>query len=176
MEDYTIRNILDSLKNRLDKNSEIGIQATQGYCYTGKCTFNKPATNEEIDKFILDTGWSIPDEYRKFLLIHNGANFFSFEYGGASYLYGIDEIISNASLSISKNLYIIGLHSDLGDIVIDSKRVKEGRKDYMLLSSDEIIDFKCDFKTWLDRMIITYGINYWEWRSKKVPLDDILNE
>lgn len=176
MENYTIKNILDSLKNRLDKNNEIHIQATQGYCYTGKCTFNKPAANEEIDKFIWDTGWSVPDEYREFLLIHNGANFFSFEYGGACYLNSLKQINEDNVAPISKNFYPVGSYTDLGQIVIDSKRVKAGRKDYMFLSSDSIIAFNCDFKTWLDRMIITYGINWWEWSCNEIPLDDILNE
>lgn len=176
MQDYTIKNILDGLKKRLDNNNKTLLQSTNGYCYTGQCTFNEPTTDEAIDKFIAKTGWSIPEEYREFLLIHNGAYFFSYEYGGACGLNSLEQIIFDNVAPISKDFYPIGSYCDLGQIVINSKRVMEGRKDYMFLSSDEIIDFKCDFKTWFDRMIITEGINYWEWRSKTVPLDTILNE
>ena len=176
MQDYTIKNILDGLKKRLDNNNETLLQSTNGYCYTGRCTFNDPATDEAIDKFVAETGWSIPEEYKEFLLIHNGANFFSFQYGGACFLTSLEQIIPCNVASISENFYPIGSYTDLGQVVINSKRIMEGRKDYMFLSSDEIIDFKCDFKTWFDRMIITEGINYWEWRSKIVPLDKILNE
>lgn len=175
MQDCTIKNILDVLKKRLDKNNEIFIQAEQGYCYTSKCIFNEPTTNEAIDKFLEETGWSIPNEYREFLLIHNGANFFSFEYGGACYLNNLEQIIHDNVAPLSKNFNPIG-YSDFGQIVINSKRVKEGRKDYMLLVRDDILDLKCDFKTWFDRMIVTHGMNYWEWESKTVPLDTILNE
>jgi hypothetical protein len=176
LQDYTIRDILDALKRRLDKNNEIFLQSTKGYCYTGKCTFNEPTTSEAIDKFSTETGWSIPNEYREFLLIHNGANFFSFEYGGACYLNSLEQIMSDSLYCISKDFYSIGSYTDLGQVVINSKRVRDGGSDYMFLASDEIIDFRCDFKRWFDRMIITEGINYWEWKSKTVPLDTILNE
>jgi hypothetical protein len=176
LEDYTIKNILDGLKQRLNKDNETLIQSTNGYCYTGKCIFNNPSTNEAIDNFVEKTDWSIPEEYREFLLIHNGANFFSFKYGCACYLNRLEQIIPDNIAPISKDFYPIGSYTDLGQVIINSKRVREGRKDYMFLSSNEIIDFKCDFITWFDRMIITQGINYWEWRRKTVPLDTILNE
>ncbi|MDP4145791.1 MAG: hypothetical protein Q8936_15100 [Bacillota bacterium] len=67
MEDCTIASILDGLKGRLNKDNEILIQSSEGYCYTSKCTFNEPTTNEAIDKFTEETGWSIPEEYREFL-------------------------------------------------------------------------------------------------------------
>jgi len=175
LQNYTIKNILDGLKKRLDNNNETLIQSTNGYCYTAKCIFNEPTTNEAIDKLIIETGWSIPKEYREFLLIHNGTKFFSFEYGGACYLSRLEEIVPNNISPLSEDFCPIG-YSDYGQISIKSKRVSEGRKDYMFLLNDEIIDLKCDFITWFDRMIITQGINYWEWRSKTVPLDTILNE
>ncbi|MDP4145790.1 MAG: hypothetical protein Q8936_15095 [Bacillota bacterium] len=113
---------------------------------------------------------------QRVFVIHNGANFFTHEYGGACYLNSLEQIRLDNVAPISEDFYPIGSYVDLGQIVINSKRVQQGRKDYIFLSSDEIIDFKCDFKTWLDRMIITQGINYWEWKSRTIPLDTILSE
>ena len=47
---------------------------------------------------------------------------------------------------------------------------------YMWILSTDPINLKCDFKTWLNRIIVTQGMNYWEWRSEVVPLDLILNK
>lgn len=171
-----MKNILDGLKKRLDKNNEILIQSSEGYCYLGKCIFKEPTTNENINKFETETGWNIPEEFREFLLIHNGAEFFSYDYGGACGVNSLDDIITEYKFApLHEYYYPIGSYVDLGQILINDKRVKEGRKDYMFLVADvELIDFKCDFKTWLDRMIITQGINYWEWKTKEVFLDDTL--
>jgi hypothetical protein len=73
-------------------------------------------------------------------MIYNGANFFSFQYGGACYLNNLEQIIPYNIAPISKDFYPIGSYTDLGAVVIDSKRVKEGRKDYMFLASDEILN------------------------------------
>lgn len=170
-----IKNILDGLKKRLDENNEVLVQNLGGNCYLGKCIFKEPTTNENINRFEVETGWKIPEEFREFLLIHNGAEFFLDEYGGTFGINSLDFIITEYNYApLHENFYPIGSYVDLGQILINSKRVKEGRKDYMfLVGGIGLIDFKCDFETWLDRMIVTQGLSYWEWKSKEVFLDDL---
>ncbi|WP_026678519.1 hypothetical protein [Fictibacillus gelatini] len=64
MSSNLVEEILNGLKERLDKNNQLLVQANKGYCYTATFTFNDPATIEEIDQFAKNTGWVIPLDYR----------------------------------------------------------------------------------------------------------------
>lgn len=158
---------MDGLKKRLDEKGQIIVQSFNGHCYTAGFTFNDPTTQENINKFTFETGWIVPDDYKDFLFLNNGATFFSYEYGDAFFFYTLEEIanIYNKELH-GENFYPIGRCVDRGDIVIDNSRCKKKLKNYLLLNGIEIVDFQCNFKTWLDRMIVTQGECYWEWSNK----------
>ena len=165
MYEYTIKNMLDTLKKRLDGKNTMFIQTLQNYCYTAEFIFNKPATQKDINKFTLKTNWTIPSDYKDFLLLHNGATFFSHEYGDAFYFYSLEEIMNFYDKEIHKNCYPIGRYTDTGDIVINNSRCQKNSEKYMMLIGIEVVDFQCNFKTWLDRMIVAQGEKYWEWYS-----------
>lgn len=165
---YTVKDVLDGLKQRLDENNELVTQSTNGSCYTSQFKFNKATTNESIEKFLTENDWVLPDDYKEFLLLHNGADFFSHEYGEAFYLYSLEEIKDNYIKELHTNCYPIGRFTDIGYILIDNERCKEERNDYLLLDGNELLDFQCNFKTWLNRIIICQGASYWEWKMPKV--------
>lgn len=173
--------ILTTLKMRLDKNGQIIVQEDEGAYSTRKFTFNEPASTIEIDSFIGNDNLSFPKQYIEFLELHNGADFFQTigKYNDPEfYLYKLDEIVENSEdICPSKNFYCIGTYdSEFGSIIIDGKRVKEGRDDYMFIMGDETIELNCDFTTWLDRAIMTNGSPYWEWAGNYITDDKIEND
>lgn len=180
MEKYTVKQILDGLKIRLDNHNSIMIQNSyDSQPFIMNFTFHEPVQQDEIDSFIAKTGITIPCDYQQFLLLHNGATFFSYEYGYSFCLYSLNEIkteyehlIHNQYCGnhIKKNGFPIGYYVDTGWIWIDQSKYN-GSGNYMMLDGIEVIDFRCDFKTWLDRIIRAQGDRYWEWYSKIVYLD-----
>lgn len=163
----SVQKILTGLKNRLDENGKSTVQSFQGYCYEAEFIFNEPTTEEYINKFASETGWVLPADYKAFLLLHNGANFFSYDYGTSFWVYSLEEIVNNYDKELhGENCFPIGGCVDRGEILIDHSRLLENRTDYLLLNGIEIIDFQCNFQTWLDRMIVAQGECYWEWYSK----------
>lgn len=63
-----------------------------------KCTFEEPASPEEIIQAEKDLKMKFPEDYKEFLLLHNGATLFSsigedgVENGGELWLFSIKEI------------------------------------------------------------------------------------
>ncbi|ENQ3105338.1 SMI1/KNR4 family protein [Bacillus cereus] len=160
MKEYSVKNTLDTLKSRLNEKDEIVVQSFNGYYYTAECTFNEPATQEEIHTFIRETGWIVPNDYKEFLLLHNGAYFFSYEYGTAFHFYSLMEILKRYDKELHGDRYPIGNCPDRGYIVISNARCQQNNDKYMMLNGIELIDFRCDFQTWLDRMIVAQGECY----------------
>ncbi|MFD3449687.1 SMI1/KNR4 family protein [Microbacteriaceae bacterium 4G12] len=171
MKEYIVKNTLDTLKSRLNDKGEVTVQNCDGYTYTAEFTFNEPATEEDIHTFIRETGWIVPNDYKEFLLLHNGANFFSYEYGTAFYFYSLKEILECYDKELHGDRYPIGRCPDRGDIVVSNARCQQNNEHYLMLSGIELIDFQCDFQTWLDRMIVAQGECYWEWYSKTIDYD-----
>lgn len=69
-----------------------------------------------------------------------------------------------------KKCFPIGYFVDTESIWIDERKYSDGGK-YMMLGGIEVIDFQCNFKTWLDRIIRVQEDRYWEWYSKILHLD-----
>ncbi|PGZ96178.1 hypothetical protein COE51_18200 [Bacillus pseudomycoides] len=176
---YTVKRILDGLKIRLDNHKSLMIQNSYGEPFNMNFTFHEPVQQDEIDIFTAETGITISRDYQELLLLHNGAIFFLYEYGYSFCLYSLDKIKTEYEC-LTKNAYYedyrrkngfpIGYFIDTGWIWIDKSKYSDGGK-YMMLDGIEVIDFRCNFKTWLDRIIRAQGDRYWEWYSKIVYLD-----
>ncbi|WP_244944380.1 SMI1/KNR4 family protein [Brevibacillus brevis] len=161
---------MDGLKKRLDENNQLLVQKWEGLVYPTKFTFNSPATLEMIEEFLRDTQWHLPTDYKNFLLIHNGAWLFEgVRYGGGYELLSLDEIKNSHLDYMPKHWYPISVSN--GDyIFIDSNRAKEGKVDYLVRFNhdDDIIpengsSMKMNFETWLERLIIAQGTEFWTW-------------
>ncbi|WP_026678522.1 hypothetical protein [Fictibacillus gelatini] len=78
-------------------------------------------------------------------------------------MFKIGEILSHHSDMMPNDSYPIGYYPDLGCIMVNSKRCKKGEKNYLWLFGIDRMDLKCDFKTWLDRMIMAQGNTIGKW-------------
>ncbi|SFA85889.1 MULTISPECIES: SMI1/KNR4 family protein [unclassified Bacillus (in: firmicutes)] len=179
MKEFSIANILETLKTRLDENSLLHVQCRFGIYPKKGFVFKNPIAIEKLENLIMENGLNLPTNYKEFLLLHNGAEFFTYEYGNAFCLYSLEEMIHEYdkmlyyyhSTYYKQNCYPIGYVTDIGPILIDHSKFNHSDKENVLLIGIETIDFSCDLKTWLERMIISEGHLYWEWYSKVVEYE-----
>ncbi|MBU9721286.1 MULTISPECIES: SMI1/KNR4 family protein [Bacillaceae] len=174
--DFTIKNILRSLKRQLDNDNLIAVHDWSGLYPKKGIRLNSPVNPNELEKLMSKTGWSFPTDYIDFLSLHNGGKFFTYEFGSAFELYPIEELTNqynllNKSLShidfLQKEKWIpIGYVTDIGQVVLVYSHFSSKDRESVFIIDTDIVDCECDFKTWLDRMITVQGNLYWEWRSK----------
>lgn len=161
-------NILDALKSRLNDTNLLTIQSTDGSLFNMSFKFNAPVNEEVINSY-----GNLPEDYKSFLLLHNGAEFFSWEYGTMFYIYSLEESLSILErvksgdfvpMENKDDWYPIGYVQDIGGLYIDFS----SNKNYLILMGIPVYELLCDFPTWLDRMIRVNGERYWEWASKEL--------
>jgi len=183
LKEISISNTLETLKSRLDENSLLHVQARFGIYPKKGFVFNNPIETEKLERIIIDNKLSLSSNHKEFLLLHNGAEFFTYEYGYSFRLYSIEEAIReynemlthNFSNYFKQNCYPIGSVIDIGPILVDHSKVNQtGKENILLLDNIETIDFCCDLNNWLDRMVCAEGNLYWEWYSKVIQHDFIV--
>ncbi len=168
----TINEILSGLKKRLN-NGKLLIQSTDGYCYEAECAFNEPATIKKLEQLQNKTPFILPEDYRYFLSLHNGVTLFKGVFEGQIELYRVEDIPTYYKTFYEafysyleddlKDSYPIGYYTDLGMVMINNSRVKNGEKDYLWVTSLDPIIFPYNFQTWLDRTVMAQGNHYWTW-------------
>ena len=161
---------LNTLKKRLKENENIiQIQGEGGYLAKVECTFNPPASDEEIKNFERQTGLILPNDYKEFLKISNGCRLFDdIESGGEIELYSLDQIIDlNEHYDEFEGCFAIAyIYQD--NIVINSKHYSDAKKNYLFWKGhidqfEEAIPLEMNFELWLDRFIISSGAKFWSW-------------
>lgn len=169
IESSLVEKTINSLKERLNKNEGlIEIYRGEGRVEQVKCTFNAPTSTKEIESFEKDTGFILPDDYKRFLLISNGCSLFDHPYyGGESYLYDLDTILEEYIEETHEGCFTIG-YFYTENIVVNSDRYREGNKNYLMVKEkiDQFIearDLNMNFELWLDRYVISQGRNFWKW-------------
>lgn len=165
---------LNGLKKRLEKDNTIYIQHTEGLVDEVSCDFNTPATENAIKLFEEETGWTLPQDFKEFLLLHNGANLlFHPRFGDGIELFSIEKILEMREAYedvFEKEYFSIGACRD-GLILIDAEICKPNPardSNYLFWlmdcsSEDDVTDLKSNFEIWLDRIIAAQGEDYWNW-------------
>ncbi|MBA4495059.1 SMI1/KNR4 family protein [Paenactinomyces guangxiensis] len=166
MEYSLVQKTLTGLKKRLVDNKLI-VQNEEGLVEEMRFQFQRPATEEEIQKFTRTTGVRLPEDYQAFLRIHNGAVLFQPWFGGQFELYGVSEIIEHKKSGLfQESWYPIG-YQDGGHLLIDGEKANEGENDYLIWWHSSIFDdaqnLGLNFELWLDRFVIAQGTKYWIW-------------
>jgi hypothetical protein len=160
---------INYLKQKLEEKGFFEIYQGEGKTSSVTCKFNNPVSFTEIEEFESQTGLTLPNDYKQFLLLHNGASFFDdVKYGGECYLYDIELVLENfqdRSGDFPSGWITIGYHFG-EEIVLDCDKYKNGDK-YCVMhrgaSEPNGIAYglKLSFELWLDRLIICQGLNYW---------------
>ncbi|MCM3576499.1 SMI1/KNR4 family protein [Mesobacillus subterraneus] len=160
---------INYLKQKLQEKGSFEIYLGEGKTSNVTCKFNSPVSVIDIEQLELQTGLTLPDDYKHFLLLHNGATLFDdVEYGGECYLYDIELVLENYQDSLGNypNEWLtIGYHYG-EEIVLDCNKVRNGDK-YCIMHrgasepNGVAYGLKLSFELWLDRLIICQGLNYW---------------
>lgn len=161
---------LNALKTRLqENNNSLQIQNEKGYLYQATCTFNPPASDEEIHHFEKQTGFLLPPDYKAFLKLTNGCRLFDdIHLGGEIELYSLQQIIDlNKHFTPYEGFYAIAyIYQD--NILINSSAHSENKRNYLfwkgyIESFEEAKPLDSNFELWLDRFIVSQGVKFWWW-------------
>lgn len=168
---------IESLKSRITSKNTITVQNEGGFISEMGFQWNPSATDAEIHNFEEVNKIILPNHFKSFLKISNGAMLYKdIQYGqwGCNIL-GLDELI-NMSTQIESWGYEIKpgwlvFASWLGDcdiLIFDLNKYNSGDNNYILdgeqgESVDNWITVKGDFAKWLDRLIVSQGAKYWRW-------------
>lgn len=90
----TVADTLNGLKQRLDVNGKLAVQSSQGVIFEMGFTFHDPAQEAVLSNYPY-----LPEDYQQFLRLHDGANFFTFEYGGLFGIYSLKKQSLNMTFS-----------------------------------------------------------------------------
>jgi len=168
---------IETLKSRLTSNSTLCVQNEGGF--TGEMGFEwrNPATDLAVQSFETKNNIILPDGYKNFLKITNGAVIFKdIQYGqwGCRIL-GLDELIDISNQVDSWGYELkpgwLVFATWLGDcdiLVFDINKSKAGINNYIIDGEqgervDDWVNIKGDFAKWIDRLIVSQGAKYWRW-------------
>lgn len=168
----SIDQLFKGLKERLDSEGTTILLNEEGFNEKAKCSFEEPATIEEITKAEKEFKFKFPDDYKQFLLLHNGATIFSRldedgrELGGELWLFSIDEVREAIEdYELKKGNYLpIGSVFDQS-LAISSEPLKKGSLNYLCIAEivDEYESIELNLELFLSRYITSSGQNFWEW-------------
>lgn len=128
------------------------------------------ATQEKIEDISNFFSVSLPPDYIGFLQICNGASLFEHpEYGGEVLLYSAQDVM-HYNEPTDRKIAVANIVDDR--ILIDLDRWHSGEEEYLLLcESMNPVDFSghfnTNFKTWLERFIISQGEKFWYWKTDR---------
>lgn len=165
-------NILKELMNRTQKNSKLTSMSLLGDKEVFIFDWNDPVDIELIHKFEKESNYILPTDYKKFLMISNGATIFKSEYEDDGYrLLGINEISkitkdmieSGYDINDSWYCFMQCLFSDdviLFDLSKEKNNIIDGDVGY---PSNEWDYINMDFTTFITRLYQCNGAMFWRW-------------
>ena len=168
---------IEALKNRLSNDDTLILQNENGFLGEMKFEWKNPTTDFEIQKFEIAHNITLPQSFKRFLKISNGAVLFrDIKYGqwGCKIL-GLDELI-DMSMQVKEWGYELSpewlvFATWLGDcdiLIFDLSKDNSGEKNYIVDGEqgeriEDWVRIKGNFNKWIDRLIVSQGAKYWRW-------------
>ncbi|MCU4668674.1 SMI1/KNR4 family protein [Bacillus paralicheniformis] len=123
--------------------------------------FEDPASPQAISDLEKKLGVTFPNDYKEFLLQHNGMKMFD----GVEIL-NIEGIIEyNEVQDFPEGYVLIGYHFD-GRYVIDTSKSRNGLGYMLYLDSidaiEDAVNLDSNFEIWFDMLVSSNGTKYWE--------------
>lgn len=169
---HFVHNTLSGLKKLLDNNEQMKTISEEGEVYTVSCSFNPPIKTSEIETFESEHDIKLPEDYKAFLTLHNGARIYELiddeddiNIGGGLHLFSLDEVKEAQELELMEGLGIPIGHL-LGDcyLILDTEKLKVGDPNYLnILEFTELASPNLNFEIFLDRYVISQGVVFWDW-------------
>lgn len=160
---------LMSLKEHIEKSPTMYFQRGSGHLQPCSFSFYKPTLETHIMNFVKETGYYLPESYKDFLMVNDGAILFNdiSEYAnGAWNIFGLEDIMDYMDKKETpEDLYVIAKYDSIL-IYIDSSRVKKGREDYIFVGSTNVPDAEdiiLNFELWFERLVVSQGSFFWDW-------------
>lgn len=162
-----VEEVIDQMKKKLAENNQVIEINEDGLVFKATCTFNSPASDEQIQTFEEKTGLLLPDEYKAFLKITNGCRLFdNVESGGENDLYSLEDIINYTYEEDYEGCFKVAcIYQE--NIVIHGNDVAKGKTDYVMVKG-HIDDFEeskplhMNFAEWLEQFISHRGVKFWD--------------
>ncbi|MDY7223265.1 SMI1/KNR4 family protein [Halalkalibacterium halodurans] len=158
--------LLQNTLNYLKKESALTILLDDGTTTRVKFKFNQPATEKELKKLPCD----LPNEYKEFLLVHNGAQLYEDleDCGDGFELFSVDEILLHYSYynDWPKGWFPIGAGFDGDLLIIAPNKDRQGYMCWMETGdSFEEPNYigNLKFDEWFNYFCIAQGSKFWEW-------------
>ena len=167
---------LEMIKLRTDNNL-LKYKTILGDAVEVECSFNKPATEQDITIFEQKNCIILPEQYKAFLKYTNGAILFkgtSYDEGGFI-LQPLDKLIETTKKYVSygydiKEKWIVfaEIFGNSDFLLFDLEYFKAEPRKFIIdgdsgYQSNEWSYINGDFFSWLNRVIITNGDAYWRW-------------
>lgn len=167
---------IEVLKTRL-LNNKLMIQNENGFTAEVGFEWNTPTNDKDISKFESETGVVLPDSYKRFLKLSNGASLFKdTQYGQwGCVLLGLNDIlrvtneVKDRGYELENLWVVFAIWLGDGDVLVfDLGKHKLGEKNYILdgdqgFQTDDWEYLKGDFEKLIDRLIVAQGAKYWRW-------------
>ena len=168
---------IETLKRRLTVNNTLFVQNESGFSGEMGFEWKEPATALEINDFEEKHNIILPEDFKRFLKVSNGAILFEdIQYGQwGCKIYGLDEItdITNEVKGWGYELKPEWLvfATWLGDcdiLIFDLNKSKNGINNYIIDGEqgeriEDWTNIKGNFEKWIDRLIVAQGAKYWRW-------------
>jgi len=168
---------IDALKTRLTDRNTLQVQNEDGFVGVVGFEWNSSVTDIEISKFEKENSLQLPESYKEFLRISNGAILFKdmqYSQWGCKIL-GLEDLISTTKkvtewgykLNPSWLVYATWL-GDVDLLIFDLDKYASKERNYIIDGEQgepvgNWCNIKGDFSKWIDRLIISQGAKYWRW-------------
>ncbi|MGN7393407.1 SMI1/KNR4 family protein [Peribacillus frigoritolerans] len=169
---HFVHNTLSGLKKLLDNNEQMKTISEEGEVGSVSCSFNAPIQTTEIEMFERENNIKLPEDYKAFLTLHNGARIYELiddeddiNIGGGLHLFSLDEVKEAQELELMEGLGIPIGHL-LGDcyLILDTEKLKVGDPNHLnILEFTELASPNLNFEIFLDRYVISQGVVFWDW-------------
>ena len=168
---HFIQNTLSGLKQLLNNNDQMKSVAEEGEVYTVSCSFNPPIKTTEVKMFESEHDIKLPEDYKAFLKLHNGARIYEsvdddgVNIGGGLHLFSLDDIKETQEVEyISEHGIPIAHLLEDCYLILDIEKLKSTDPNYLnILEFTDIKILNLNFEIFLDRYIISQGVPFWSW-------------
>ena len=168
---HFIQNTLSGLKQLLNNNDQMKSVVEEGEVYNVSCSFNPPIKTTEIETFESEHDIKLPEDYKAFLKLHNGARIYEsvdddgVNIGGGLHLFSLDDIKETQEVEyISEHGIPIAHLLEDCYLILDIEKLKSRDPNYLnILEFTDIKILNLNFEIFLDRYIISQGVPFWSW-------------